>query len=74
MGQNKKLLETFKYEGEGVFLDQENKILYAGVKEDDVHLLRESACLAVRTLKNSLSKALKWGFILAQRILKIMHF
>ncbi|AFJ81755.1 leucyl aminopeptidase [Helicobacter pylori XZ274] len=59
--KNKKLLETFKYEGEGVFLDQENKILYAGVKEDDVHLLRESACLTVRTLKKLAFKSVKVG-------------
>ncbi|MFP5953452.1 leucyl aminopeptidase [Helicobacter pylori] len=59
--KNKELLETFKYEGEGVFLDQENKILYVGVKEDDVHLLRESACLAVRTLKKLAFKSVKVG-------------
>ena len=60
--KNKELLETFKYRSaKRVFLDQENKILYAGVKEDDVHLLRESACLAVRTLKKLAFKSVKVG-------------
>ncbi|AFI05314.1 leucyl aminopeptidase [Helicobacter cetorum] len=59
--KNKELLETFKYEGEGSFLDQENKILYVGIKENDVHLLREGACLAIRTLKKLSFKSVKVG-------------
>ncbi|WP_104713936.1 leucyl aminopeptidase [Helicobacter cetorum] len=59
--KNKEVLKAFDYEGEGTFLDQQNKILYVGVKENDTHLLREASFQAIRALKKLPFKNAKVG-------------
>ena len=44
-------LKEFDYSGEGSFFDQENKILYWGIKNLDADNLREAGALAIRYLK-----------------------
>ncbi|CAM2842122.1 leucyl aminopeptidase [Helicobacter felis] len=63
---HKGVLETFHYEGEGVFLDQAHKRLYVGVAHNDVHLFREAACLAVKALKKYHFKNVKVGLYAAK--------
>ncbi|WP_163498879.1 leucyl aminopeptidase [Helicobacter suis] len=63
---DKNTLETFHYEGEGVFLDQAHRVLYVGLAKSDVHLFREAAYTAVRTLKKSKFKSAKVGLYAAK--------
>ncbi|BEG57826.1 hypothetical protein NHP21005_15140 [Helicobacter sp. NHP21005] len=51
------LLQSHNYEGEGVFWDQKNEVLYVGVAKNDVHLFREAAFHAVRALKKCVKSA-----------------
>ncbi|WP_104640586.1 leucyl aminopeptidase [Helicobacter bizzozeronii] len=63
---NKHQLETFNYEGEGVFVDQHHKVVYVGVAKSDVHLFREAACQAIRAIKKVHFKSAKVGLYAAK--------
>ncbi|PAF49140.1 leucyl aminopeptidase [Helicobacter sp. 12S02232-10] len=55
------VLKEFGYEGEGIFFDQQNKIVYAGVNLLNVDIFRESAAQVIRYIKKMPFKNAKIG-------------
>ncbi|PAF41304.1 leucyl aminopeptidase [Helicobacter sp. 11S03491-1] len=56
-----KILKEFAYEGEGIFFDQFNKIIYIGVESLDIDIFREASTQALRFIKKLPFKSLKIG-------------
>ncbi|MDO7253735.1 leucyl aminopeptidase [Helicobacter cappadocius] len=56
-----KNFKDFGYEGEGIFLDQQNHILYLGVEDFSVDALREGSFQAICFVKKMPFKNLKLG-------------
>lgn len=56
-----KNFKEFGYEGEGIFLDQQNHILYIGVESFNTDTLREASFQAISFVKKMPFKSLKLG-------------
>ncbi|PAF48369.1 leucyl aminopeptidase [Helicobacter sp. 12S02634-8] len=56
-----KTLKEFDYKGEGLFLDQQNKTLYAGISPYNADMMREVSAQVVRYIKKTPFKNAKIG-------------
>ncbi|PAF52581.1 leucyl aminopeptidase [Helicobacter sp. 13S00477-4] len=56
-----KIFKEFGYEGEGIFFDQRNKIIYVGINAFEIDLFREASMQAVRYIKKMPFKSIKIG-------------